>query len=233
MEDIPGAFAGQPIRTSASAFAVLSVNVGRPNACEDGTLIPPVSLLGLQPRARLWQSWQDTYFVMAILTLPGLVRLFPHTGSDSVHQLLDLGAIMGDGPADALSRAVCAAWKPAQMAKVLDRWLMERLDATTPVPEGRRLAAAHRVLHDGGSVARAAAAAEINRRQLQRWCHRHVGVGPKPLADLERLQKSLRTVQTSQGDGAAGYSDQAHQIRTWKRRLGVTPGAYRRTGRSP
>jgi AraC-like DNA-binding protein len=31
----------------------------------------------------------------------------------------------------------------------------------------------------------------------------------------------------------AGYADQAHQIRSWKRALGKTPGEYRRQGGSP
>ncbi|MGV2108658.1 hypothetical protein ACQZ4X_21580 [Agrobacterium vitis] len=30
-----------------------------------------------------------------------------------------------------------------------------------------------------------------------------------------------------------GFSDQAHQIRSWQRRLGVTPGAYARAARAP
>jgi hypothetical protein len=64
----------------------------------------------------------------------------------------------------------------------------------------------------------------MNRRQLHRLFHRHLGIGPKLLADLERLHSSLRGVQTRYGDPLAGFSDQAHQIRNWRRRLGVTPG---------
>lgn len=85
----------------------------------------------------------------------------------------------------------------------------------------------------GGSIERAVAAGEMNRRQLHRLFHRHLGIGPKLLADLERLHSSLRGVQTGYGDPLAGFSDQAHQIRIWRRRLGVTPGTYAGEVRTP
>jgi len=233
IEDIPGHHEGRPIRTSPVPAAVLSVNIGRPNAAEDGSLVPKASLLGLQSRARSWRSWSNTYFLMVMLTIPGQLRLFPHIGSDSSDRLLDLGALLGDGPAGALARGVTAAVEPVRIAAELDRWLLARLAASEPVPESKRLTAAHRILQGGGSVAEAAQVADIDRRQLQRWCHRHLGIGPKELADLERLQASLRSVQARRGDPVAGFSDQAHQIRNWRRRLGVTPGAYRDNARSP
>lgn len=232
IRDLPGEHAGRPIRTSPIPLAVLSVNMGRPNAAEDGSLVPQASLLGLQSRARDWRSWADTYFVMAMLTVPGIIRLFPHAGEGSAGRLLDLGAVTGDGLAASLSAGVDAAAAPRVIAAHLDQWLIRRLADATAAPEARRLIAAHDVLRQGGRVEQAAHAAQTDRRQLQRWFHRHLGVGPKDLADLERLHGSLRGLQTGHGDPVAGYSDQAHQIRSWRRRLGVTPGAYARETRS-
>lgn len=226
VEDIAGDYEGRAIRTSPVPAGILSVNLGRPNATEDGALVPRAALLGLQSRARNWRSWSDTYFVMAMLSVPGMVRLFPRTGSASANRLVDLGAILGDAGADALSDDVTAAFEPRRIATRLDRWLTARLAACDPAPESARMFAALAVLRAGGPVARAAEAAQIDRRQVQRWFHRHLGVGPKEVSDLERLHRSLRAVQTNHGDPVAGFSDQAHQIRTWRRRLGLTPGAY-------
>ena len=89
------------------------------------------------------------------------------------------------------------------------------------------------MLRAGGTVEHAARHAEVTRRQLHRWFCQHLGVGPKQLMDLERFQASLQAVQREQGDPVAGYSDQAHQIRAWRRRLGETPGLYARRPRSP
>jgi AraC-like DNA-binding protein len=55
---------------------------------------------------------------------------------------------------------------------------------------------------------------------------------PKALIDLYRLDRSLRAVQGGQTAGTDGFADQAHQIREWKRRLGISPGRYAREGRS-
>lgn len=232
VEDLAGEHEGRPIRTSPIPWAVLSVNMGRPNAAEDGSLVPQASLLGLQSRVRAWRSWSDTYFVMAMLTVPGIIRLFPHAGEGSADRLLDLGAVTGDAQAGSLPAGIDPAAGPRAIASQLDQWLAGRLVNASAVPEARRLAAAHEVLRQGGRVEHAARAAETDRRQLQRWFHRHLGVGPKDLADLERLHSSLRGMQTGRGDPVAGYSDQAHQIRSWRRRLGLTPGAYARQARS-
>lgn len=226
IEDIPGTYAGLPISTSPLPMAVLSINLGRPNATEDGTLVPNVSLLGLQSNARLWQSWSNTYFVMAMLTVPGIIRLFPHSGQDSANRLLDLGAIIGDAGSVSLSSGVTAALEPRCIAAELDQWLIARLASCAPVQESKSLVAAYNILRLGGSVAKAAEAVNVDRRQLQRWSHKHIGMRPKELADLERLNRSLKAVQTGQGDPITGFSDQAHQIRNWRRRLGITPGCY-------
>lgn len=233
IEDIPGEHEGHPIRTSPIPYGVLSVNVGRPNAAEDGSLVPKASLLGLQSRARSWRSWSDTYFVMAILTVAGIIRLFPDTGSASADRLLDLGAITGDALVCSLSSGIAAEMEPERIGRQMDRWLIARLASSTTQPEHRRIIVAHDILGDGGSVETAADAANVNRRQLQRWFHRHLGVSPKEMSDLQRLHGSLQAIQTRHGDPVAGFSDQAHQIRNWHRRLGVTPGVYRKQASSP
>jgi AraC-like DNA-binding protein len=51
--------------------------------------------------------------------------------------------------------------------------------------------------------------------------------------DIERLHSSVRAVQRGEADVMAGYSDQSHQIRSWRKRLDVTPDSYRRSVRSP
>lgn len=233
VEDLPGEHEGRPIRTSPIPLAVLSVNIGRPNATQDGTLVPGASLLGLQSRVRSWRSWSGTYFVMAMLTVRGLVRLFPHIGVDSADRLLDLGAILGDAGARALASDVDADPRPRRIAVLLDRWLGCRLRSTLPVREAARIAAAHAALRGGATVEAVARDMRVDRRQLHRWFRRHLGVGPKGLAELERLHSSLRAVQSGDGDPVAGFSDQAHQIRHWRRRLDVTPGAYAVAARSP
>lgn len=232
VKDIDGQHEGQPIHTAPHAGAVLTVNIGRPNAMIDGPLVPAVSLLGVQTEARQWRSWAETYFVMALLSPAGLVRLFPHAGSWARDRLIELNAVVGDLQAHRLSHAVAAAWEPARIAAHLDVWLTDRLSRTPPVPELSKLAHAMQRLLHGGCVHRVAGELGVSRRQLHRWSVDHLGTGPKELAEIARLQNSLRALQLG-ADPWQGYSDQAHATRDWRRRLRVTPGEYRRTGSSP
>lgn len=233
IQDLPGDHAGSLIRTSPVPLSVLSVNMGRPNAQEDGRLVPKASVLGLQSRARVWQSWSETYFVMAMLTIPGFARLFPNVGVDGADKLLDLGAIAGDAPARSLTDGIGADLEPRRIAAILDEWLTARLTSGSPITELGQITRAHDILRHGGTVRRAAEDAQVSRRQLHRLFQRHLGIGPQELLALERLHSSLGGVQTGRGDPLQGFSDQAHQIRSWRRRLGVTPGAYSRAERTP
>jgi AraC-like DNA-binding protein len=208
---------------------VLTINIGRPNLDAFGAMVPRASLLGIQTHARDWVSGPDTYFVMVLLTVRGLVHLFPCTGADTIDSVLDLGSLIGDRQGRGIVEDVALAWHPRLIAAQLDNWLSRRLQATKPPVEAVPFAAACEMLKRDGRVCAVAAEVGISRRQLQRWSQAHIGLGPKELADLERLQASVNSVQTGRGDPIAGFSDQAHQIRTWRRRLGITPGSYKQS----
>lgn len=233
LEDRLGAYAGKPIYTSPFPGAVLSVNFGRPNQMIGGPMVPKVSLLGLQEGARAWRSWENTAFVMAMLTVRGVGRLFPHLGGASANALIDLGALIGDRETRQLAQATHAAKAPSKIAHALDDWLLARIDRTPALSELRTLSVACEALKAGASVDAAAREAHVSRRQLYRWSVAHFGVGPKVLAEIQRLDASVRAAQTGQGDMTHGFADQAHQIRTWRRRLKITPGRYRRSDLSP
>lgn len=68
-----------------------------------------------------------------------------------------------------------------------------------------------------------------NRRQLERKFVTHVGLSPKKLSRMIRLQATLRLVLTGQVDDltsasyAGAYFDQSHFIRDFKELTGLTP----------
>jgi AraC-like DNA-binding protein len=198
----------------------------------DGPRVPRLSWLGVQTVARHWRSWSETYFVMVMFTPVGMARLFPHAGADSLDRLLELNALIGDRDTRLLGETVDSAWRPELIARVLNRWLLTRLDAVTSAAELPRLAAACDALRHGQCVDEAAKSVGVSRRQLQRWFQSHVGASPRQFIDVQRLQNSVRAAQRRVGEPIDGFSDQSHQIRTWRARLGVTPGAYQRAAAS-
>lgn len=233
IEDLEGSYEGNPIRTTPHTAAVLTLNFGRPCQSEFSAGAPRASLLGVQSRPRVWHSGEGCSFVMVMLRPPGLARLFPATGEESRDELIELGGLLGDGPSRKLREDVSAMWEPRRVARRLDAWLLQRADATRGMEgEFERLGWAWTSLSGASRVDEAARAAGVSVRQLERWFQVHVGCSPKELQGLERVQASFRAAQTGHGDPLQGFSDQAHQIRQWRRYLGMTPGRYARTSSS-
>jgi AraC-like DNA-binding protein len=226
VDDSSGAAVGTDIKTSPHATTILTVNIGVPNLSDCGTAVLCVSLAGVQNRVRSWRPVGASYIVMAMLTQAGAARLFPALGGQVVDAVVDLGGIVGDAAARRLLVDATAAYSPDQIASVLDQWFALRLERSR-APNGlHAFAAAAAAIGRDANVDAAARIAGVTPRQLERWCRAHVGVGPKRLAVLRRLQLSLSAVQRSQGEPLTGFSDQAHQIRMWRQYVGVTPGRY-------
>lgn len=90
----------------------------------------------------------------------------------------------------------------------------------------------------GTGTAALPALLSISERQLRRRCRAAVGVGPKELHRILRVQGFVARVQASIAQRGAsgadlarwavevGYHDQAHLSRECRRLLGVTPGEY-------
>jgi AraC-like DNA-binding protein len=229
VEDSSGAAVGTDIKTSPHATTILTINIGVPNLSDCGTAVPRLSLAGVQNRVRSWRPVGASYIAMAMLTQVGAARLFPGLGGQVVDVVVDLGGIIGGAAARRLLADSTAAGSPGRIASVLDRWFALRVERSRAPNELHAFAAAAVAIARGANVDAAARIAGVSPRQLERWCRAHTGVGPKRLAVLHRLQLSLSAVQRSQGEPLAGFSDQAHQIRTWRRYVGVTPGHYART----
>ncbi|MCY1001436.1 helix-turn-helix domain-containing protein [Myxococcus sp. MISCRS1] len=225
IEDLEGSYEGKPIRTTPTAAAVLTLNFGRPCGSEFSAGAPRASLLGVQSRPRSWSSGEGCSFVMVMLRPPGLARLFPSTGLESRDDLIELGGLLGDGPARRLCDDLAAAGTPRRVADRLDAWLLQRMRMGG---ELERLERAWGTLARTSRVSTTARGMGVSTRQLERWFRAHVGCTPKQLLGLDRVQASLHATQTGQGDPLHGFSDQAHQIRQWRRYLGVTPGRYER-----
>jgi AraC-like DNA-binding protein len=96
-----------------------------------------------------------------------------------------------------------------------------------------------RVTASVGAIARTAGAvsvdalardAGVGARQLERLFRDTVGLAPKTLARLARFQAALRAceagVPLAAAGQAAGYADQAHFTREFRRVAGLTPSAF-------
>ena len=93
----------------------------------------------------------------------------------------------------------------------------------------------------GVGVREVAAALGVGERRLERAFDHAVGLGPKALAGVLRFRRLVRLIDEARSRGPiawaalaadAGYADQPHLVREFKRLAGLTPARYEaeRTG---
>ena len=226
VEDKLGEFAGTPIWTCPEPIGVLSANFGKRSYHESGKIHPKIGLLGIQTCTRKWISQPETLFVMAILTVPGIMTLFPDIGQDAADNLLDGADLWGDRRADQFWRGLPHEWPLDEVKKAMDEWLLTLLSAA-PVSVSKRCLQLHQALTSNKRIDTACEQLGITPRTLQREFRRHLGISPKQVMNLYRLQHSVRVnMATAAQNPMQTFADQAHEIRTWRRYLRRTPSRY-------
>ncbi|MEM8857483.1 MAG: AraC family transcriptional regulator [Chloroflexota bacterium] len=232
VEDKLGEVAGTPIWTCPEPIGVLSANFGKRSYHESGEIHPKVGLLGVQTRTRRWISQPETLFVMAILTIPGMMTLFRDIGQDSADNLLDVAGLWGERKAGEFWRSLPHELRLDDVKSAMDGWLLNLLSAA-PVSIRERRLQLHQALTSNKRIDKACEQLGITPRTLQREFQRHLGVSPKQLLNLHRLQRSIRAnVEPVFRSPMQEFADQAHEIRAWRRYLSRTPGRYRTENRS-
>jgi AraC-like DNA-binding protein len=120
-----------------------------------------------------------------------------------------------------------------EQARYLDAFFQERLSLEESF-EGFETALLASVETNGAaSVDDMAAAARVSNRQVERLFRRYLGIAPKVLARILRFQSALKALMRDPGCSlaevavAAGYFDQAHFIKDFRRMSGGVPRGYR------
>lgn len=236
VDDRAGALPCAPIQTAPMPFGALSVNFCERSRDGAGTQHPEIAFLGLQTGVRHWVSGASTLFVMVLLTPDGIIRLFPRLGAETGNALRELTDLWDRRRTESFRVAAAAMLDPPAPDNPLDRWALSELTDNAP----DRLALVD-ALYTHARPSAAASALDLSLRTFERRFRRDLGITPTELANLERLQHSLKARHepgsAAQGLGAGavhdGFADQSHEIRHWRRYLGTSPGRYRTAGLSP
>jgi AraC-like DNA-binding protein len=154
---------------------------------------------------------------------------WPGAASRHRDRIIDLSVL--DAP---FARALAASARrfvrgePAALWKLLDRVIgLTGIDERVAVAVSRIEASGGRVRIDG--LARQSA---LSRRAFQMRFRAAVGLTPKELARLARLQATLRALDHTESTVAdvaneSGFADQAHATRELRRVTGLTPARLR------
>jgi AraC-like DNA-binding protein len=157
----------------------------------------------------------------------GVAAFLPMPASEVCDQVVGLGDLWGR-EVSLLHERLCEASTPEDKFRVVEAALLQRL---VPPRDGA-IAAALRLLGHGASVADISSRTGLLPKTLVRRFREQVGLTPKRLSRVLRLQRilaSARPRESADWAGVAaehGYTDQAHFIHDFRDLTGITPTAY-------
>ncbi len=201
---------------------------------DGGAPAPRSAITGLWSTVRSHAHSGDHAVALVAFTPVGAAAWLRQPLEDFADRTCDLDAVLGSGPdLDHLHQRIGDSAQPAERLRHVEEFLLLHLEDRRPDPAiGMAVASIERAQRAQRPLRIAALARSLGLSQsaLARRFRRQVGTSPRSFATLVRL----RHVARLRADGvdlttiahAAGYSDQPHFCRDFKRFAGCAPGAF-------
>ena len=216
----------------------LMVNLGPPHqmVTHSGTSVwERAWFSGLHDRAIVIESLHGTHLVSARLHPLGALRLFGPDVARRANAVTDLEVLLGPQARELRALLVGAGSTEERFAH-LERFLVPRLSPGT-APSAIVCEAARRIEAAHGHLRIASLHADLGSSRTQLWLRfgRELGMSPKAYAQIQRFVWTLARLRESTSVDwprvalAAGYSDQSHLVRDFRRVAAASPTEFLRT----
>lgn len=135
--------------------------------------------------------------------------------------------------ANSLRNRLLAIESPSLQMKMVESWLIRRLTQDPAQRYFQQFLRSLTVNTDVGSVASLVDKSGYSQRQINRLCHRFLGMNLKTYTRLQRFKQISRLLKKHKGNWAtlalnAGYYDQSHMLRDFSQFAGTSPSDYLR-----
>jgi AraC-like DNA-binding protein len=226
-------------RILPNGYTELMVNLGPPHTMvtHAGTSVWECAWFsGLHERVIVIESLDGTHLVSARLHPLGALRGFgPDVVARSVNAVTDLEVLLGP-PGRELRALLLGTDSTEERFAHLERFLVARLSLAV-VPSTVVRDAARLIEEAHGNLRIASLHAELGGSRKQLWLRfaREVGMSPKAYAQIQRFAWTLARLRESTSVDwlrlavAAGYSDQSHLVRDFRRVAAASPTEFLRT----
>ena len=224
-------------RVLPNGYTELMVNLGPPHQMmtHAGTSVwERAWFSGLHERAIHIESLQGTHLVSARLHPLGALRLFGPGVANLVNTVVDLETLLGPSAGE-LRELLLAADSAERRFSHLEQFIGRRITPSV-IPSAMVCAAAGRIEEAHGNLRIASIHADLGVSRKQLWLRfaRELGMSPKAYARLQRFVWTLARLRESTSvewprlAAAAGYSDQAHLVRDFRRAAFASPTEFLR-----
>lgn len=192
--------------------------------------LSPIGVTGIQPTLRTYRYAPATRSVLVQFAPQGATCLGV-PASELASRSVGLDELVGPARARDVSARIEAAAGPAQAIAIVEGLLLSMPFALDPIVE-HALVMLDPLDDEDKQVARIARTLAVSERQLGRRFRDRVGMSPKRFASLRRFERAARLAATSRSltraAVEAGYYDQPHFNREFRRFTGLAPGAWLR-----
>lgn len=196
-----------------------------------GAPAPRAAITGLWDTARGHAHSRDHAVVIVAFTPLGAAAWLREPLDAFANATGDLDAVLGRAAGlDALHARLVDAPDHAQRMHLVEAMLLAGIGGTRPDPQTAAAVAAIERAHGNVRIEPLARELGLSQSALERRFRRHVGAPPRRFASLVRLRHVLR-LHAAGADlttvaHAAGYCDQSHFNKDFRRITGSAPGAY-------
>lgn len=199
---------------------------------DEGRPVPLSAFTGLRETLRAHEHFPGHAVLLATFTPVGATAFLRPPLEELTGLTTDLADILNHHPEelDRLHERLAGAPNHSERVRLLEAFLLARVHASAPDP---LVTAAVTWLEQGTRARRIDDLTQyigLSQSALERRFRRVVGVSPKKFASLVRLQRVVRLRETgadfTEMAHTAGYFDQSHFIKDFRRVTGSAPDTF-------
>src|SRR5262249_35778190 len=200
-------------------------------ALDGGIKAPQAAITGLWDTRRSHDHGRDSAVVLAAFTATGAAAFLRHPMDEFFNATVAMDGLLGRPTAlNLVNEQLAEATQHAHRIQLIENFLIACATTTSPDP---LVSAAVSWIEESQAIARIGELARrvgLSQSALERRFRRVVGASPKKFASIVRLRHVLYL--RSKGAGltsiahAAGYYDQSHFIKDFRRFSGLAPESF-------
>ena len=194
--------------------------------------MPHLSLWGFNAQTRVTRPEGRLHAFVAVLTFKGVELLAPGAAVGANGTCLDLLDRLGDSGSQLLHR-LRSARRFTERCAVLQAYLRARAGEAKSASYTHQIADRIASNELTGAVAAVAHRVGVNERSLRNHFRARLGVSPKRMLRIARLNRMMRTLnpfgwgETAHGDVRLEFFDDAHFHNEFRQLTGLTPREFR------